>query len=52
MLSLIIKFPIYPFHIWLPIVHVESPTIRINNISSINIKNSILWNNKICITNI
>lgn len=27
MLSFIIKFPIFPFHIWLPIVHVESPTI-------------------------
>lgn len=27
MISFIIKFPIFPFHIWLPIVHVESPTI-------------------------
>jgi NADH-quinone oxidoreductase subunit M len=26
-ISFIIKFPIFPFHIWLPIVHVESPTI-------------------------
>lgn len=27
MFSFIIKFPIFPFHIWLPVVHVESPTI-------------------------
>lgn len=26
-LSLLIKLPVFPFHIWLPIVHVESPTI-------------------------
>lgn len=26
-ISLLIKLPIFPVHIWLPIVHVESPTI-------------------------
>lgn len=26
-LSFLIKLPIFPFHIWLPVVHVESPTI-------------------------
>lgn len=26
-ISLLVKLPIFPFHTWLPIVHVESPTI-------------------------
>lgn len=37
-LSLLIKLPIFPFHIWLPIVHVESPTIGSVLLASILLK--------------